>query len=108
MTKSKKEITRRPDRVFRDLHLSHANIQVRNKARAFAQDALAPIAYRLNTTPESCTSFPVDVFHSMTKAGLYRIPFPADVGGDGLRFPTLATLIVLEEIAYYSPGVASA
>jgi alkylation response protein AidB-like acyl-CoA dehydrogenase len=101
-------IVRRSDRLFSDIYLPQETIQVRDKVRAFAQDVLAPIAYRLNTTPESRASFPMDVFHSMTKAGLYKIPFPADVGGDGLMFPTLATLIVLEEIAYYSPGVASA
>jgi len=36
------------------------------------------------------------------------VPYPADVGGLGLEFPTLAALTVLEELGYYSPGIASA
>jgi alkylation response protein AidB-like acyl-CoA dehydrogenase len=44
----------------------------------------------------------------MAKAGLYAIPFPKDVGGRGLEFPTLATVTVLEELGYYSPSLASA
>src|SRR5260370_9615247 len=43
----------------------------------------------------------------MASAGLFAIPFPEDVGGRALRYPTLATLSVLEELAYYAPGIAS-
>ena len=81
---------------------------IRREVRAFCDEVLAPVAHRLNTTPESRDSFPRELFRAMADAGLYRIPFPADVGGRGLEFPTLATLTVLEEIAYYSPGLASA
>ena len=80
----------------------------RKEVRTFCDEVLAPVAHRLNTTPESRDSFPRELFRAMADAGLYRIPFPADVGGRGLEFPTLATLTVLEEIAYYSPGLAEA
>src|SRR5260370_38291429 len=43
----------------------------------------------------------------MASSGLFAIPFPEDVGGRALRYPTLATLSVLEELAYYAPGIAS-
>ena len=69
---------------------------------------VAPVAHRLNTTPESRDSFPHGLFDAMGQHGIYRIPFLADVGGRGLQYPTLATVTVLEEIAYFSASAASA
>lgn len=99
---------RRAKTLFHDTWLPAETVRIRTEVREFAEDILRPEAHRLNTTPESVDSFPRDIFDAMAKAGLYRIPFAADVGGLGLEFPTLATLTVLEELAYFSPGVASA
>lgn len=99
---------RRADHLFHDTWLPDETLAVRAEAREFAESVLRPAAHRLNTTPESADSFPREIFDAMAKAGLYQIPFPSDVGGRGLEFPTLATLTVLEELAYFSPGVASA
>ena len=99
---------RRADSIFHDTWLPDETRRIRAEVRDFAEAVVRPAAHRLNTTPESRDSFPRDLFRAMADAGPYRIPFPADVGGRGLEFPTLATLTVLEEIAYYSPGLASA
>lgn len=99
---------RRANTLFHDTWLPDETRRIRAEVREFAESVLRPQAHRLNTTPESADSFPRDIFDAMAQAGLYQIPFSADVGGRGLEFPTLATLTVLEELAYFSAGVASA
>jgi alkylation response protein AidB-like acyl-CoA dehydrogenase len=69
---------------------------------------LAPRAAELNSAEESKAAFPRDILDAMAAAGLYTIPFASDVGGRGLQYPMLAAATVLEELAYYTPGVASA
>ncbi len=83
-------------------------VEVRAQARQFADDVLRPLAHELNTTPETRDGFRHDVFDAIARAGLFKAPFAADVGGRGLAFPTLATMTIIEELAYYAPGVASA
>lgn len=99
---------RRADTLFSDLLLPEETKAIRREVRAFADEVVRPVAHRLNTTPESKDSFPRAEFEAMARAGLYEIPFAKDVGGRGLEFPTLATVTVLEELAYYSPSLASA
>src|SRR5882757_8402835 len=91
-----------------DMLLPGETIAVRTEARAFGDKVLAPLAHDLNTVPERRDGFRHDVFRAIAEAGLYAVPFATDVGGRGLSHPTLATMTVLEEIAYDSPGVASA
>jgi alkylation response protein AidB-like acyl-CoA dehydrogenase len=99
---------RRADSLFKDVWLPDETRLIRAEVREFAQDVIRPVAHQLNTTPESKEAFPRTQFDAMARAGLYAIPYPADVGGRGLEFPTLATLTVLEELGYYSRGLASA
>lgn len=99
---------RSADTLFNDLWLPGETRAIRAEARAFAEDVVRPVAHALNTQPEQRDGFPRAIFDAMARAGLYRIPFGRDVGGRGLEFPTLATLTVLEEIGYFSPGLASA
>jgi len=99
---------RRADTLFNDMFLPEETRRIRQEVREFCDDVVRPAAHRLNTTPESSESFPRAEFDAMARAGLYAIPYPADVGGRGLEFPTLATVTVLEEIGYYSRGLASA
>src|SRR6202035_6179392 len=61
-----------------------------------------------NCTPERRDGFRHDIFKAIADAGLYAVPFAKDVGGRGFEFPTLATLTVVEELGYYSAGIASA
>jgi alkylation response protein AidB-like acyl-CoA dehydrogenase len=106
--KSTKRIARKAGSLFADVWLPEETRAVRREVRQFAEDVIAPVAHRLNTTPESIELFPREEFDAMARAGLYAIPFPADVGGRGLEFPTLATLTVLEELGYHARGLASA
>lgn len=99
---------RRADSLYSDLFVPEETRRVREQVREFCEDVIRPVAHRLNTTPESRESFARAEFDAMAKAGLYKIPYPADVGGLGLEFPTLATATVLEELGYYSPSLASA
>jgi butyryl-CoA dehydrogenase len=101
-------VPRMADDLYADVFLPDETRLVREQARAFARAELEPRAHALNTTPEHREGFPRDLFEAMARAGLYEIPFAADVGGRGLQFPMLAVMTVLEEIAYYSAGIASA
>ena len=101
-------VPRQSEKLHADSLLPSETIGVRTRARAFADDVLRPLAHELNTTPEHRDGFRHDVFRAIADAGLYRVPFAKDVGGEGLEFPTLAAITVLEELAYYTPGVASA
>lgn len=101
-------VPRQSEKLHADMLLPGETLAVRKRARTFADDVLRPLAHELNTTPEHRDGFRHDVFRAIAEAGLYRVPFAKDVGGDGLEFPTLAGITVLEELAYYTPGVASA
>jgi alkylation response protein AidB-like acyl-CoA dehydrogenase len=101
-------VERREERIGSDIGFPQETRDVRREARQFADDVLRPAAHALNTVPEARDGFRRDIFDAIAAAGLYRIPFAADVGGRGLEFPVLATLSVLEELGYYTPGVASA
>jgi len=102
------DVPRLSNRLVSDLLLPDEVVRVREEARTFADRVLRPIAHELNCTPERADGFRHDVFKAIAQAGLYEIPFAKDVGGRGLSYPTLATMTVTEELAYYSPGVASA
>ncbi len=99
---------RQADRLYDDIWLPDETIAVRAKVREFADSVLRPMAHALNNTPESVEKFPWSLVKQMGDAGLFRIPFAEADGGDGLEYPTLATMVMLEEIAYISSGVAAA
>lgn len=101
-------VPRLAERMATDFGLPEEILAVRKQARAFADDVLRPAAHDLNCTAERRDGFRHDIFKAIAAAGLYKIPYASDVGGAGLEFPVLATLTVMEELAYYSAGVASA
>ena len=65
------------------------------------------MAYTIGHTEESVAAFPRDLFAKMAEAGLFRIPFAAEVGGRGLKYPATATAVMIEELAYHSNSVAA-
>lgn len=99
---------RHAENLFNDIFLPGETLRIRKEVREFADDVIRPVAHQLNTTPESKDTFARKEFDAMARAGLFEIPFPADVGGRGLEFPTIAIMTVLEELGYYSPSLASA
>ncbi len=102
------QAVRKQDPSVSDVWLPEETVRIRTMAREFADDVLRPVAHEVNCTAESRDGFRHDIFREIAAAGIYRVPFGEDVGGFGLEFPVLATLTVMEELAYYSAGVASA
>ncbi len=100
--------SRLSDSLYDDIWLPEETIKVRQQVREFAEKTLRPLAHELNTTPEDVSKFPWQLFKQMGDAGLLAIPFEQQYGGAGLEYPTLATMVMLEEIAYVSSGVAAA
>lgn len=101
-------VERRTDRVDSDCHLPEEVIEIRNRARELADEVLRPVAHEVNCAEEHRDGFRHDIFQAIAKSGLYGVPFKKDVGGMGLKYPVSATMAVVEELAYYSPGVACA
>lgn len=101
-------VRRQADTLFNDLFLPAETLAIRAAAREFADRVLRPAAASLNTTPERRDSFRHDIFREIAQAGLLAVPFAKDVGGRGLAYPTLASMVVLEELGYYSAGIAAA
>lgn len=110
MTKIGKDwdVERRADRVNTDILLPEEVLEVRFRARKLADNVLRPLAHEVNCAEEHRDGFRYDIFKAIAKSGLFGVPFKKDVGGMGLKYPVSATMAVIEELAYYSPGIACA
>ncbi len=75
------------------LFLKEEHLQVRDTARRFADEVVAPRARDLDEREE----FPHDIVKQMADLGFLGLPFPEQYGGAGLD--TLAYVIAVEEIA---------
>jgi alkylation response protein AidB-like acyl-CoA dehydrogenase len=75
------------------LLLKEEHLQVREMARRFADEVVAPRARDLDEREE----FPDDLVRQMGELGFMGLPFPETYGGAGLD--TLAYVIAVEEIA---------
>ena len=93
--------------VYDDLWLPEETLEVRARVRDFAETHVRPVAHELNNTPESLEAFPRKLVAEMAEAGLFRLPFSAEYGGAGLEYPTLATMVTLEEVSYLSSGLSA-
>ncbi|WP_176590537.1 MULTISPECIES: acyl-CoA dehydrogenase family protein [Sphingobium] len=96
------------DQLRADFFLPDEVKAVRGEVRQLCEQLLGPIAHDLNGAVESRTNFPRAVLQTFAKAGILGIPFARDVGGRGLEHPTLSLLVAIEEVAYFSSGIASA
>src|SRR6266487_3800906 len=76
-----------------DLLLKEEHHQVREMARKFADEVVAPRARGLDEKEE----FPTDIVRQMGELGFMGLPYPEKYGGAGLD--TLAYVIAVEEIA---------
>jgi short/branched chain acyl-CoA dehydrogenase len=83
-----------------DFTLTDEQIAIRDTCREFAEDAIKPIAQRIDETSE----FPLDLIKEMGKMGLMGLPISEAYGGAGADF--LAYCIALEEIARGDASVA--
>ncbi|OGF13607.1 MAG: acyl-CoA dehydrogenase [Candidatus Eisenbacteria bacterium RBG_16_71_46] len=75
------------------LELKEEHLQVREMARKFADEVVAPRAAEIDEREE----FPADVVRRMAELGFLGLPFPEKYGGAGLD--TLAYIIAVEEIS---------
>ena len=100
-------LTRYQDSLYHDLNTPDEILAIRQEVRRFADEHVAPVAYAIGHTEESVAAFPRDLFEKMARAGLFLIPFAADVGGRGLKHPATATAVIIEELAYHSNSVAA-
>ncbi len=76
-----------------ELFLKDEHRQVREMARRFSDEVVAPRARDLDENEE----FPTDILKQMGELGFLGLPFPEKYGGAGLD--TLAYVIAVEEIA---------
>jgi alkylation response protein AidB-like acyl-CoA dehydrogenase len=83
-----------------DLLLREEHFQVRETARRFSDEVVAPRARELDETEE----FPHDIVRQMAGLGFLGLPFPEEYGGAGLD--TLAYVIAVEEIARWCGSTA--
>jgi len=98
---------RMQDKLYHDMILPEETLEIRKKAREFAVMEVAPVGYRIAHKEENKESFPSDVFYNLAEEDFYKIPFPKEVGGLGLRYPACATVVTIEELAYISNSVAA-
>jgi alkylation response protein AidB-like acyl-CoA dehydrogenase len=80
------------------MYLNDMQEQVRDMARAFADDVIRPVAEELDREER----FPAEIYDEMAKLGLFGISVPEAMGGPG--FDTLTYAVVMEEL---SRGYAS-
>jgi alkylation response protein AidB-like acyl-CoA dehydrogenase len=73
--------------------LREEHLQVREMARRFADEVVAPQARELDEREE----FPTDIVKQMAELGFMGLPYPEKYGGAGLDY--LAYAIAVEEIA---------
>ena len=98
---------RMQDRLYHDMILPEETVEVRKKAREFAVKEIAPHSYELANTEESRESFPREIFKKLAAQDFFKIPFAKEVGGLGLKYPSCATVVTVEEIAYASDSIAA-
>jgi alkylation response protein AidB-like acyl-CoA dehydrogenase len=81
--------------------------EIRAEVRQFAEKELAPVAHDIGQQEEAGENFPHELFSEMARAGLFRIPFRKENGGRDLHFPACATVVTIEELAYFSNSMAA-
>lgn len=82
------------------MYLSETHLQVREMARAFANDVIRPVTEELDRNER----FPEEIYAQMAEAGLFGIGVPEEMGGPG--FDTLTYAIVMEELSRGYSSVA--
>ena len=98
---------RMQDKLYHDMILPEETLKIRKKAREFAVREVAPVGYEIAHKEEHRDSFFSDIFYKLAREDFYKIPFPKEVGGLGLKYPVCATVVTVEELAYMSNSVAS-
>lgn len=98
---------RMQDKLYHDLILPSEIAAIRSKVRKFAEKEIAPLSHVIANLDESKDNFPREIFQKLAKENLFKIPFPKDVGGLGLKYPTCATVVAVEELSYISNSIGA-
>lgn len=98
---------RQADRLYHELLAPQETQDVRARARTIAEKVVAPHAATIANGDERTDGFPREVFDALAAERVFGIPFPTDVGGDGLAHPATATAAAIEELAYYSSSISA-
>jgi alkylation response protein AidB-like acyl-CoA dehydrogenase len=83
-----------------DFDFTDEQQEFREAVRAFADEVVRPRAEEMDRTGE----FPLDIVKQMGEMGLFGLPFPEEVGGQGSDFTTFC--IAVEELARVDSSVA--
>ncbi|MBS0316711.1 MAG: acyl-CoA dehydrogenase family protein [Proteobacteria bacterium] len=93
--------------LYHDLGTPQDVLDMRTRVRQVADRHVAPAAWEIGHREEARERFPRALFDELAHAGLFRVPFAADIGGLGLAHPATATAVMIEELAYHSNSVAA-
>jgi Acyl-CoA dehydrogenase, N-terminal domain len=83
-----------------DFALTSDHEAVRDTARAFAENEIAPVAAQFDESQE----FPHDIFRQLGELGFLGIMVPTELGGSGMGYMEYA--LIVEEVAKACPAVA--
>lgn len=98
---------RMQDTLYHDMILPEETQEIRKKAREFAVREIAPVAYEIAHREEKRENFPSDIFNKLAKEDFFKIPFPKEVGGLGLKYPVSATVVAIDELAYINDSIGA-
>jgi alkylation response protein AidB-like acyl-CoA dehydrogenase len=99
--------TRMRDLLYHDMIMPEETREIRRKAKDFAEREILPIAYDIGHREEKKENFPRALFRELAAENFFKIPFPREIGGLGLEFPSCATVVTIEELAYVSDSIAA-
>ncbi len=83
-----------------DFDLSSEQVAVRDTARSFAENEIAPVALHFDETQD----FPHEIFKKLGDLGFLGIMVPPEYGGSGMGYVEYA--LIVEEIAKACPAIA--
>ncbi|CUS88121.1 Acyl-CoA dehydrogenase, N-terminal domain, partial [Candidatus Kryptonium thompsonii] len=82
-----------------DFYLTETQKQVKNLAREFAENEIAPHIRKFDATGE----FPTEIMKKLGEIGFLGITFPEKYGGAGLSY--LDYVVIIEEISRVDPSI---
>ncbi|MDJ1115239.1 acyl-CoA dehydrogenase family protein [Microbacterium dauci] len=80
--------------------LAEEHVELAGLVRSFADEVVAPVAYEADRTK----TLPMDVVAQMGDMGLFGLPFPEDVGGQGGDYVALG--LAIEALARVDQSIA--
>lgn len=80
--------------------LSEEQVELAGLVRSFADEVVAPVSYEADRTK----TLPMDVVAQMGDMGLFGLPFPEEVGGQGGDYVTLG--LAIEALARVDQSIA--